>query len=335
MTSKLTRRTFVRSAAAVALASAAEGGTSATTGASAQSAKGPLVYLDYDQPALDAAYDQSVWAPNVDRVRAQRGAAIEAALSRLGEPERLPYGPTEFERLDLYETDRANAPIHIFIHGGAWRGGNGFGRAAHRAEVFVRSGAHFIAPDYVLVQDAEGSLFPMVEQLRRAVVWAYQNAASFGGDSNRIYLSGHSAGGHLAGVLLVTDWLKRFDVPADIVKGGLCASGMFDLFPVSLSSRREYVAFNDQMIEALSPLRHLDKLNAQVVVSYGTAESPEFQRQSREFAQALANAGKRVELLVGEGYNHFEIQETLANPLGLLGYAALEQMGLTWSLRAQ
>ena len=330
MASKLTRRTFVKSAAAVALASAAGGKTRVTTGAPTQSAKGPLVYLDYDQAELDAAYDQSVWAPNVGRVRAQRRAAIEAALSRVGEPERLAYGPTEFERLDLYRTNRADAPIHIFIHGGAWRGGGGFGRAAHRAEVFVRSGAHFIAPDYVLVQDAEGSLFPMVEQLRRAVVWAHQNASTFGGDPDRIYVSGHSAGGHLAGVVLVTDWPKDFDLPADIVKGGLCASGMFDLYPVSLSARREYVAFDESMVEALSPVRHLDKLTAPVIISYGTAESPEFQRQSREFADALAEAGKRVQLLVGEGYNHFEIQETLANPLGLLGHAALAQMGLTW-----
>ena len=165
---------------------------------------------------------------------------------------------------------------------------------------------------------------------RRAIVWAHQNASTFGGDPDRIYVSGHSAGGHLAGVVLVTDWPRDFDLPADIVKGGLCSSGMFDLYPVSLSARREYVAFDDAMVEALSPLRHLDKLTAPVVVTYGTAESPEFQRQSREFAAALDKAGKRVQLLVGEGYNHFEIIETLDNPFGLLGHAALAQMELTW-----
>ena len=177
------------------------------------------------------------------------------------------------------------------------------------------SRAHFIAPDYILVQDAGGSLGPMVEQVRRAVVWAYQSAPMFGGDPDRIYVSGHSAGGHLAGMVLVTDWARDFDVPADIVKGGLCISGMFDLYPVSLSPcRREYVAFTDDMVEALSPLRHLDKLTAPVVVAYGTAESPEFQRQSGDFADALARAGKRVELLVGEGYNHFEIEEREFTP---------------------
>ena len=324
-----TRRTFVRSAAALVLATAARPVSGQTAGAPAPGAKGPLVYLDYDQAALDAAYDQRVWAPNMDRVLARRRTRSEAALSRLGEPERLAYGPTEIERLDLYRTDRPNAPLHIFIHGGAWRTGGGFGRTAATAEVFVRSGAHFIAPDYVFVQDAAGSLSPLVEQVRRAVAWAYKNASTVGGDPDRIYVSGHSAGGHLAGMVLVTDWSSDFNLPADLVKGGLCASGMFDLYPVSLSSRREYVAFTNDMVQALSPLRHLDKLTAPVVVAYGTAESPEFQRQSRDFADALGRAGKPVELLLGEGYNHFEIAETLGNPFGLLGHAVLAQMGLT------
>lgn len=330
MSSRLTRRTFVESTAGIALA-AATGCAMGYPSSRLQGSKGPPVFLDYSQAELDAAYDQRPWAPNREQVLARRRARKEAALSRLGEPERLAYGPTEIERLDLYRTDRTNAPIHIHIHGGAWRTGGGFGSAAGTAEMFVRSGAHFIAPDYVFVQDAGGSLFPMVDQLRRAVAWTYRNASTFGGDRNRIYVSGHSAGGHLAGVVLVTDWQKDFDLPADIVKGGLCISGMFDLYPVSLSARREYVAFDDAMVRELSPVRHLDKLVAPVIVSYGTAESPEFQRQSRDFADALSSAGKRVQLIVGEGYNHFEIIETLGDPFGLLGHAALAQMEITWS----
>ena len=82
------------------------------------------------------------------------------------------------------------------------------------------------------------------------------------------------------------------------------------------------------METALSPQRHLDKLNAPVIVAYGTLETPEFQRQSRDFADAVRKAGKPVQLLVGEGYNHFEIIETLANPYGILGRSVLKQMKL-------
>ena len=100
------------------------------------------------------------------------------------------------------------------------------------------------------------------------------------------------------------------------------------LAPVRLSKRSKYVKFTDDMEHALSAMRHLDKLTTPLVLSYGTYETPEFQRQTRDFAAAVRIAGNPVELLVGEGYNHFEMLETLANPYGLLGRAALAQMHL-------
>ena len=127
---------------------------------------------------------------------------------------------------------------------------------------------------------------------------------------------------------MITDWVKDFGVPADVVKGALLSSGMYDLKPVRLSKRGAYVKFTDEMEEKLSTQRHLDRINCPVVLAHGTYETPEFQRQTREFAAALAAAGKTVTLLVGEGYNHFEIPETMANPYGLLGRAVLELMGL-------
>jgi arylformamidase len=194
--------------------------------------------------------------------------------------------------------------------------------------MFVRAGAHFVVPDFINVQQAGGDLMPMADQVRRAVAWVYRNAPSFGGDPARLFISGHSSGGHLAAVALVTDWQKEFNLPADLVKGGLCCSGLFDLKPARLSSRSRYVKFTDEMEQALSPQRHLDKLNCPLTVAYATLDTPEFQRQSRDFAAAVKAAGKPVQLLVGEGYNHFEFIETLASPYGLLGRAALEQMKL-------
>jgi arylformamidase len=157
-------------------------------------------------------------------------------------------------------------------------------------------------------------------------VW--QNAASFGGDPNRLYLGGHSSGAHLAAVALTADWPGEFGLPPDIIKGGMCSSGMYDLAPVRLSKRSKYVKFTDAMEQELSAMRHLDRLHTPLVLTYGTYETPEFQRQSRDFAAAVKAAGKPVELIVGEGYNHFEMLETLANPYGLLGRAVLGQMGL-------
>jgi len=197
------------------------------------------------------------------------------------------------------------------------------------AEMFLAARAHYVVPDFAWVQDVGGSLMVVADQVRRAVAWVFQNIARFGGDPNRLYLGGQSSGGHLAAVALTTDWRRDFGLPADIIKGGVCISGMYDLTPVRLSARSRYVAFDDTTVAALSPIRHLDRLRAPLVVVYGTRETPEFQRQNREFAAAVETAGKRVRLVVGEHYNHFELPETLGNPYGLLGRAALDLMGLT------
>jgi arylformamidase len=289
--------------------------------------KGPIVWLDMDQKELDDAYDQTVYAPNQPLVAARRKVASESVLQRLGQPERVAYGPTQIEKLDIYKTNRSNAPVMIFIHGGAWR--NGSARDfAFPAEMFMNAGAHFVVPDFVQVQDAGRSLLPMIEQVRRAVAWVHNNAERFGGEPERIFISGHSSGAHLAGVTLVTDWQKGFGLAPDLIKGGLLVSGMFDLKPVRLSKRSEYVNFTDEIEEKLSSQRHLDILNAPIIVAYGSQETPEFQRQSREFAAAVKAAGKTVELIVGEGFNHFEMQETFGNPYGIAGRAALKLMQL-------
>ena len=182
--------------------------------------------------------------------------------------------------------------------------------------------------DFTTVDDAGGSLFPMVEQVRRAIGWVYRNADTFGGDRDRLYLISHSSGSHLAGCAVTHDWPKE-GLPRDILKGATLSSGMYDLKPVRLSKRSKYVKFTDAMEQELSAIRHLDQLATPLNVSYGTYETPEFQRQARDFAAAVKAAGKPVELLVGEAYNHFEMLETLANPYGLLGRAVLAQMGLT------
>ena len=294
--------------------------------AKVQEAKGPLVWLDMDQKALDDAYDQMVYAPNRDQVHKRNMFNSDRVRARLGAPKRLAYGSKPVEQLDLFPTSKPNAPINVFIHGGAWRT-RSVKDYAFLAEVIVRAGGHWVGLDFDGVEGTKGDLLPMADQVRRGVAWVYKNAKSFGGDPNRIYVSGQSSGAHLAGCIVTTDW-KDYGVPADIVKGALLCSGMYELKPVRLSKRSEYVAFTDEAEEKLSSQRRLDRLNCPVIVAYGTYETPEFQRQNREFAAAVKAAGKPVTLLVAEGYNHFEIAEAIGNPLSLLGAAVLEQMKL-------
>jgi arylformamidase len=290
--------------------------------------KGPLVWMDMDQVELDAAYDQSFYAPGLRNVIARFTSDSELAHQRLGEPRREPYGPTDIEKIDIYRTTRPKAPIFLFIHGGAWLGGPARNRA-FLAEMFVNAGAHFVSPDFIRVDGANGDLRVMADQVRRAIAWTYRNAASFGGDSDRLYIGGHSSGGHLSGVALVTDWQKDFALPQTVVKGGLCMSGMYDMKAVRLSKRSAYVKFTDEMEEAMSPQRHIDLLTASIIVTHGTNETPEFQRQARDFAAAVQMAGKPVELIEAKNYNHVDMESSLGNPYGPNGRAALAMMKLS------
>jgi arylformamidase len=291
-------------------------------------AKGPLVWMDMDQVELDAAYDQAFYAPMRLEVIKRLASTSEAVRSRVGQPMRESYGPTAVEKLDIYRTKRAKAPIFVMIHGGAWLGGEAK-NYAFPAEMVVNAGAHYVALDFVAIKEADGDLRVMAEQVRRAIAWVYRGADKFDGDRDRLFIGGHSSGGHLCGVALVTDWQKDFGLPGDVVKGGLCMSGMYDMKAVRLSKRSSYVKFTDEMEQAMSSQRHLDLLRAPIIVTYGTHETPEFQRQSRDFAAAVKAAGKPVELVEAPHFNHFEILESLSNPYGPNGRAALALMKLS------
>ncbi|MBX9841996.1 MAG: alpha/beta hydrolase [Xanthobacteraceae bacterium] len=289
-------------------------------------AKGPPVFLDMDQQALDEAYDQEIWAPNRALIVERRKAASEQARAILGAPKRVAYGASEYEGLDIFDCGIRGAPVNVFVHGGAWRR-NVAADYALQAEPLLRAGAHCVIIDFINVDQAGGDLFPMYEQVRRALAWVWHNAQAFGGDRDRLYVSAHSSGSHLSGVVLTRGWQEE-GLPRDFCKGAVLLSGMYDLAPVALSKRSAYVKFTPAMVEKLSGGRYIGSLHTPLVLAYGTCETPEFQRQTRDFAAAVTAAGKPVEPLVGEAYNHFELLETLANPYGLTGRAMLKQMGL-------
>lgn len=295
--------------------------------ATAQPARGPLVWLDMDQAALDAAYDQAAYAPNLQQIVGRYASNSALARQAAGAPRREAYGTATIEQLDIHTTRAAApAPVLIFLHGGAWR--SGLARDyAFPAECVLRAGAHLVVPDFSWVQDQAGDLMPIADQIRRAVAWTARNAAGFGGDPSRIFIAGHSSGAHLAAVALTTDW-PALGLPADVLKGGLLVSGLYDLRGARLSARSRYVNFTDASEQALSPQRHIGLLQAPLTIVHGSLETPEFQRMARDFVTAVSAAGKPVISIRGEGYNHFEIIETMANPYGLVGRAGLAMMGL-------
>ena len=236
-------------------------------------------------------------------------------------PSDVAYGPTDIEKVDIYKTKRPDAPTMIFIHGGAWRGGRSADFAVY-AEVFVKAGSNFVVVDFNNVLETQGDLFPMVDQCRRAVAWVYRNAASFGADPHQTYLCSRSSGSHLAGCVVTTDWEQQ-GLPRDIIKGAVLGSGMYDLKPVRLPNAATTLSSPMTWNRRCRPAAYREDPRS-VVLAIGTLETPEFQRQTRDFAAALIAAGKPVQVIVGKGYNHFERGETLGNPYAVMGRAALE-----------
>jgi arylformamidase len=293
-------------------------------------ARGPLVWRDYDQEALDNAYDQLVYAPNRDIILGRIAAASNRTRENLGAPERVAYGPSEHERFDLFRVKGAppagGAPINVFVHGGAWRVGSAADNALF-AEPLVNAGAHACILDFINVEQAGGSIMPMHRQVSGALAFIWNNAERFGGDRKKFYVSAASSGAHLAACALSRGWREQ-KLPADFCTGALLVSGMYDLAPVRLSKRSAYVKFTDEMEGDLSPQRHIDGVTMPLVLVHGSGDTPEFQRQTKDFFAALKKAGKPAEHFVAEGYNHFELIETIANPYGPVGRARLKQMGL-------
>jgi arylformamidase len=296
--------------------------------------RGPLVWRDMDQQALDNAYDQLAYAPNRDLVLGRMAAASERTRKALGAPQRVAYGASEHERLDIFRTPApasargsgGAAPVNIFVHGGAWLRGSAADSALF-AEPLVGAGAHAVMIDFINVEQAGGDLTAMHRQVSRALTWVWRNAESLGADRDRLYVSAASSGAHLAACALARGWREE-GLPPDFCKGALLCSGMYDLAPVRLSSRSAYVKFTDAMEQDLSPQRHVNGITTPLILVHGSGDTPEFQRQTRDFFATLTAAGKQAELIAAEGYNHFELFETFANPYGIIGRAVLRQMGL-------
>ncbi|HTH96836.1 MAG TPA: alpha/beta hydrolase [Stellaceae bacterium] len=323
----LGRRAVLLGAAAGALASrtalaatpnAAAPGT-ASPNAPSSNAK---VFLDYTQAQLDNAYTQTVWAPNAGQLIAGY-AKDSAAVRKRMPPVTQAYGKGKAEQLDIFAPKGADRrPVMIFLHGGAWHGLSKDDASAP-APTFVDAGMLYVAVNF---DNIPATTLPgMADQVCRAVSWIATNIGRFGGDPNRIFISGHSSGGHLAAVVMTTDWKAR-NLPAPSIKGALLLSGMYELYPVLLSVRANYVHVTPAEVAALSPLRHMDRVQCPAIVANGDKESPEFKRQNEVFAEVMAGMGLLHHRFMMPGINHFELANELNNADSPISRLTLDMM---------
>lgn len=236
----------------------------------------------------------------------------------------LRYGPSEAETLDLFPAGDKAGPLHMFIHGGYWQ-------ALHKddntfvAEALVAAGISVAVVNYSLCPDV--TLDDIVGQIRRAALWLHDHAKDFGCTANRLQVSGHSAGGHLVGLLMATDWPSLAPgAPADLIGGGVAISGLFDLEPLRRTTINDKVGMDAATARRLSPL-YLDPVvpAPPLILTVGELESEGFHRQSDALRDAWSAKGVAVERFDLPGCHHLSAVEALADPGGELFRRTLAQ----------
>jgi len=194
------------------------------------------------------------------------------------------------------------------------------------AHAFQPAGAAVVVINYALMPAV--AMDELVRQCRASVAWVYRNAPSFGGDPHRIFVSGHSAGGHLVAMLLATDWPAFAGLPADVVKGGAGISGLYDLEPIRLCYLNDTLQLGPDAARRNSPVHLLPGSRAPLLLPVGGLEGPEYHRQSEDLAAAWRARGVPCEVMDLAGIQHFSIVSQLEDPTSDLGRAILRQMGL-------
>jgi arylformamidase len=250
------------------------------------------------------------WAEQSAAVRRLRACVID-----------LNYGETTGERLDLFPASRDGAPLLVYIHGGYWRSLDK-SDFAWIAPPFVNHGVSVALLNYGLAPATP--MEEIVRQMLRAHAWLYRNGDRLGFDPNRICLVGHSAGAHLTAMMMAAIWPAfGADLPADLVKGGLAISGIYDLEPLRHAPFiRSDLGLDAKRARLLSPVHMPPATGRPLYTAVGALESGEFRRQTALIGKAWPR--NLVREIPMPGLHHLNVVEELANLASPLFDAALQ-----------
>ena len=285
-----------------------------------------FIYKNYGQDALDRQYNNRLNVPGF-ATHLNRWEILSRETERmLPCIKDLRYGELPREQLDVYPSSFPNAPILVFIHGGYWQM---FDKASFQfiAKAFQPYGITTVLINYPLAPAS--TLDQLVFSCRKAIAWAYQNLSGLNGNPEKIFVAGHSAGGHLAAMLMQTKWTE-FDIklPADLVKGVVAMSGIFNLVPIQLSYLNKVLNLDREAAIRNSPVRIALVGSTRLILAVGGEESQEFKDQSTEMYSSGKEAGCPVQLLHLPGKNHFSILETMLDPASAISLAMREMMNV-------
>ncbi len=259
--------------------------------------------------------------PELSKVRAAQAKQVRAtAKSWLN----IAYGSSARESLDIYAADKPGGPVLVYIHGGYWRSGSKE-ENCNWVPTFTKRGATVVLVEYDLCPQV--TVTDIVRQSRASIAWVAQNILRYSGDPSRIYISGHSAGGHLTALALAHDWTTEGLAP-DCIKGAVATSGVFDLDMVMKISVQEQVRMTPDIAKRNSPFLNPPKVQCPLVVAVGGAEPKGWQQMSEAYFNYAKQQGMTADYLVVAGANHYTMAEKLLDETNPLTQAMIKQMNI-------
>ena len=284
------------------------------------------VYADFTQDQLDWQYNNRERVDGHAEIMASYARRGDAFIEKAPHAFDLPFGDSAAEVLDVYPAHESDelAPVVIFLHGGYW-----FSR--HKDDFrfipagFAPAGAMVVVVNYALIPEVD--MAELVRQCRAAVAWTYNNAEQHGGDPQKLYIAGHSAGGHVTAMMYATDW-DQWGVPKSAIKGGMAISGLYDLEPIRLNYMNPTLGFTEQTVAEYSPIHLSPTLTAPLVFAVGGAETPEFLRHNKLLLGPWGDKGLHCKEVVVPGLNHFTVLENFSTEGMPLNTRMRHMMGL-------
>jgi arylformamidase len=257
--------------------------------------------------------------PELAKVRAAQARKVrESAKSWLN----VPYGTSPREQLDIYAADHPGGPVLVYIHGGYWRSGSKE-ENCNFVPTFTRRGATVVLVEYDLCPQV--TVTDIVRQTRASIAWVYRNIIRYSGNPSKLYVAGHSAGGHLTAMALAHDW-TQLGLTNDLLKGAVATSGVYDLNMVMRISVQEQVRMTPEIARLESPLRDPPVVRCPLIVAVGGDEPQGWQSMSADYFHYCKRHGVDAEYLLEPGANHYTMSEHLLDESRPLTKAMLRLM---------
>lgn len=263
-----------------------------------------MLYRGFSQEELDQEYSpRSMIGGDLTPYLDSYAALSARHRAQMEVKENLAYGDTPTQVLDFFPAKGTGAPLHVFIHGGYWQALSQR-ESAMMAPALIEAEQSFATLNYTLAPDAR--LDQMIAECRDALLWLASHAGVLGFDPSRITLSGHSAGAQLATMVMATsaDALARAGLR---VRDVILISGVYDLEPISLTPINDPLQLTPVEVHDLSPILHLPAPGPRYHVTVAERDTPEFIRQSRDYAELLRKGGHSVSFDLKKGMQHFDI----------------------------